>query len=315
MDKELQGITKENINKIIQLFGERRRSRFGCEDYYTLCGYRKSDGALIHYDGTLLSTGNLDIPEKISDFSKIAEKWPVEPKLIASVNEYFTHLAEGKFDLKTDLSNLDMLIKKGEDDCWINVSSIETEVEGEELVEVLFINEDGEKILLKKALYGSELDDLTGVLNRNAVMRALTALTANGGAHTYILLDMDSFKEINLTFGYKMGDQVLVNIVNILRKHLRNDDVLGRIGDDEFFICLYDVKDREVAERIASGIVKQTQLELPNGLSITSSVGVVMSPQDGESPAEIYGNADMAMLMARKKGGNTYAFFADREKD
>ena len=63
----MNNFSKEQVTQIIQLFGERRKSRFGCEDYYTLCGYRKSDGALIHYDGTLLSTGNLDIPEKIED--------------------------------------------------------------------------------------------------------------------------------------------------------------------------------------------------------------------------------------------------------
>ncbi|MBR3039748.1 MAG: diguanylate cyclase [Lachnospiraceae bacterium] len=300
---------KEQVTKIIQMFGERRKSRFGCEDYYTLCGYRKSDGSLIHYDGTLLSSRNLDIPEKIEDFSKLSQKWPIEPKLLASAKEYFSHLSAGNLDSKTDLSNLDILVKENEEDCWINVSSIETVVDGEDLVEVLFINEDGEKVLLKKAIYGSETDDLTGILNRNGVMRALSQMTSDGSIHTYILLDIDTFKEVNLTFGYKMGDQVLVNVVNILRKHLRADDILGRIGDDEFFICLYDVTEKEVAERIAAGIVKNTRLELPNGLNITSSVGVVMSPQDGNSAAEIYGYADLAMLSARKKGGDTYSFY------
>ena len=301
--------SKEQVTQIIQLFGERRKSRFGCEDYYTLCGYRKSDGSLTHYDGTLLSSRNLDIPEKIEDFSKIAGAWPIEPKLLSSAKEYFSHLSEGKLDSKTDLSNLDILVKQDNDDCWVNVSSIETEIDGEDLVEVLFINEDGEKVLLKKAIYGSETDDLTGTLNRNAVMRALSQMTSGGGEHTYILLDIDTFKAVNLTFGYKLGDQVLVNVVNILRKHLRTDDILGRIGDDEFFICLYSVNDPEVEERIAAGIVKNTKLELPNGLSITSSVGVVMSPKDGTSAAEIYGHADLAMLNARKKGGNTYSFY------
>lgn len=300
---------KEQVTKIIQMFGERRKSRFGCEDYYTLCGYRKSDGSLIHYDGTLLSSRNLDIPEKIGDFANISATWPVEPKLLASAKEYFSHLSEGLLNNKTDLSNLDILLKEEDDDCWINVSSIETEVDGEELVEVLFINEDGEKVLLKKAIYGSESDDLTGTLNRNGVMRALSQMTTDGSVHTYILLDIDTFKEVNLTFGYKMGDQVLINVVNILRKHLRADDILGRIGDDEFFICLYDVTEKEVAERIAAGICKNTRLELPNGLNITTSVGVVMSPQDGDNAAEIYGHADLAMLNARKKGGDTYSFY------
>ena len=302
-------LSKDQVTKIIQMFGERRKNRFGCEDYYTLCGYRKSDGSLIHYDGTLLSSRNLDIPEKIVDFAKVSGIWPIEPKLLSSAQEYFSHLSEGKLNIKTDLSNLDILIKKEDDDCWINVSSIETEIDGEDLVEVLFINEDGEKALLKRAIYGSETDDLTGTLNRNAVMRALSQMTAGGGEHTYILLDIDTFKEVNLTFGYKMGDQVLVNVVNILRKHLRTDDILGRIGDDEFFICLYSVNDKEVAERIAAGICKNTRLELPNGLSITTSVGVVMSPKDGTSAAEIYGHADLAMLSARKKGGDTYSFY------
>ena len=302
-------MSKEEVTRIIQMFGERRRSRFGCEDYYTLCGYRKSDGSLVHYDGTLLSSRNLDIPEKIGDFAVVSGMWPVEPKLLASAEEYFSHLSKGKFNLQTDLSNLDMLLKRGDDECWVNVSSIETEVDGEELVEVLFINEDGEKLLLKRAIYGSETDDLTGTLNRNAIMRALEQMTQQGASHTFILLDIDTFKEVNLTFGYKMGDQVLVNVVNILRKHLRADDILGRIGDDEFFICLYSVGDREVAKRIASGIVHNTRLELPGGLNITTSVGVVMSPADGNSAAEIYGHADLAMLNARKKGGDTYSFY------
>ncbi len=303
---------KEQINQIIQMFGERRRSRFGCEDYYTLCGYRKSDGSLMHYDGALLSSRNLDIPEKIKDFSLIAGMWPIEPKLLASAEEFFLHFSNGKAE-PTDLSSLDILLRKGDDECWINISTIEMNVEGEDLVEVLFINEDGEKMLLKKAICGSETDDLTGVLNRNGIMRALAQMTSDEAPHTYLLLDIDTFKEVNLTFGYKMGDQVLVNVVNIIRKHLRADDILGRIGDDEFFFCLYDVSDRVVAERIAKGVVEMTRLTLPNGLNITSSVGVVMSPADGDCAAEIYGHADEAMLDARKKGGDTYTFYSDMQ--
>ena len=304
---------KEQINQIIQMFGERRRSRFGCEDYYTLCGYRKSDGSLMHYDGTLLSSRNLDIPEKIKDFSLIAGMWPIEPKLLASAEEFFLHFSNGRTE-PTDLSSLDILLRKGEDECWINISTIETKIEGEDLVEVLFINEDGEKMLLKKAIVGSETDDLTGTLNRNGVMRALATMTSDNTPHTYFLLDIDTFKEVNLTFGYKMGDQILVNVVNVIRKHLRADDILGRIGDDEFFICLYDVSDRVVAERIAKGVVEMTRLTLPNGLNLTSSLGVVMSPADGDCAAEIYGHADEAMLDARKKGGDTYSFYSDMEK-
>ena len=55
-------LSKDQVTKIIQMFGERRKNRFGCEDYYTLCGYRKSDGSLIHYDGTLLSSSCSLIP-------------------------------------------------------------------------------------------------------------------------------------------------------------------------------------------------------------------------------------------------------------
>ena len=310
---EKKAIKKEDLNKIIQMFGERRKSRFGCEDYYTLCGYRREDGALVHYDGTLLSSRNLDIPEKLTDFSLLTGMWPIEPKLLASAEEFFSHLAAGGLR-QTDLCNLDILLKKGDDECWVNVSTINTDLNDEKLLEVLFINEDGEKILLKKAIYGSEVDDLTGTLNRNAIMRALGQMTADGQTHTYLLLDIDAFKEVNLTFGYKMGDQVLVNVVNMIRKHLRSDDIMGRIGDDEFFICLYDVSDREVAERIAKGICDMTRLTLPGGLVITSSVGVTMSPSDGDCAAEIYGHTDEAMVAARKLGGNTYCFYTDKDK-
>lgn len=310
---EKRGINQEDLNRIIQLFGERRKSRFGCEDYYTLCGYRREDGVLIHYDGTLLSSRNLDIPEKLTDFSLVTGMWPIEPKLLASAEEFFTHLAGGGLR-QTDLCNLDILLKKGDDECWVNVSTINTDLNDEKLLEVLFINEDGEKILLKKAIYGSEMDDLTGTLNRNAIMRALGQMTTDRQKHTYILLDIDSFKEVNLTFGYKMGDQVLVNVVNVIRKHLRSDDIMGRIGDDEFFICLYDVSDREVAERIAKGICEMTNLTLPGGLAITSSVGVTLSPSDGDCAAEIYGHTDEAMVAARKLGGNTYCFYSDIRK-
>lgn len=310
---EMQGIKKEDLNRIIHLFGERRKSRFGCEDYYTLCGYRREDGVLVHYDGTLLSSRNLDIPEKLTDFSLVTGMWPIEPKLLASAEEFFTHLAGGGLR-QTDLCNLDILLKKGDDECWVNVSTINTDLNDEKLLEVLFINEDGEKILLKKAIYGSEMDDLTGTLNRNAVMRALGQMTSDGLKHTYLLLDIDSFKEVNLTFGYKMGDQVLVNVVNVIRKHLRSDDIMGRIGDDEFFICLYDVSERDVAERIAKGICEMTNLTLPGGLAITSSVGVTMSPDDGDCAAEIYGHTDEAMVGARKLGGNTFCFYSDIAK-
>ena len=159
---EMQGIKKEDLNRIIHLFGERRKSRFGCEDYYTLCGYRREDGVLVHYDGTLLSSRNLDIPEKLTDFSLVTGMWPIEPKLLASAEEFFTHLAGGGLR-QTDLCNLDILLKKGDDECWVNVSTINTDLNDEKLLEVLFINEDGEKILFKE----SHLRKRSGRFNRN----------------------------------------------------------------------------------------------------------------------------------------------------
>ncbi|MGD0930768.1 MAG: GGDEF domain-containing protein [Candidatus Korobacteraceae bacterium] len=149
-------------------------------------------------------------------------------------------------------------------------------------------------------------DELTGLPNRRLLQdRLLQALTRGDrtGCHVAVLLlDLDDFKEINDTFGHRIGDAVLQAVVARLSSRMRASDTLARSGGDEFTI-VSEIATAEGAQSLASAM--ESALVLP--LSVEGelirtgvSVGYALYPEDGADPTELCAAADKAMYAAKR---------------
>ncbi len=124
-------------------------------------------------------------------------------------------------------------------------------------------------------------DGLTGLLNRRALMESGNQLikqaNKRGSPLAIVLLDLDNFKEINDTYGHQAGDVVLRSVGQRLRQTLRDEDVLGRYGGDEFAVFLpgVDLGDAcQVAKRVRAEISAIVPMSSQPGLRLSASLGV-----------------------------------------
>ena len=160
----------------------------------------------------------------------------------------------------------------------------------------------------------SNNDTLTGLLNRTAFISCIEQLFAANEPmthHALIMIDLDNFKLINDTFGHQAGDQFLIDIASDLKLMLRADDLVCRLGGDEFIICLKNiVLDTVVLERRAQHICQILKHSFDMDITVTGSIGVAIYPGDGLTFEELYHKADIALYRAKHLGKNRYVFYS-----
>jgi diguanylate cyclase (GGDEF)-like protein len=161
-------------------------------------------------------------------------------------------------------------------------------------------------------------DDLTGLVNRRRFKEALEAEVERarrfGDPLAIILADLDDFKRINDMFGHHVGDVVLRSFADLLRSHVRDVDLAGRIGGEEFAILLPDTKASEaamVAERMRDSL-GGLRLAASDGQAVqmTSSFGIAQLGT-GDSADDLLRAADEALYRAKSEGKNRIATSAN----
>lgn len=162
---------------------------------------------------------------------------------------------------------------------------------------------------LKKLAYN---DLLTGLPNRRYLEQKLVDSLDSSKTQrimgAILFLDLDGFKQVNDSFGHNTGDTLLKNVATTLLSCVRHDDIVSRLGGDEFMILLSNVSKKEVTA-IARRIIKQINqpLTLSNkNIHISTSIGIVFYPNHGSDPTELINKADKAMYHAKTCGKNTY---------
>lgn len=162
----------------------------------------------------------------------------------------------------------------------------------------------------------SQMDDLTEVYNRRRFDELLGVEIARSdryrGPLSLLMIDLDHLKVINDTFGHRTGDEVLKRIAELLKKSVRNCDVVARYGGDEFVVILVETAKADamsaanrLARLIGAAGVEQNEA-LPEGDRwVTVSIGVASYPTDARGRSELMEKADQALYEAKAHGGNS----------
>jgi len=152
-------------------------------------------------------------------------------------------------------------------------------------------------------------DDLTGVSRRDGALQHLEALQRDhqrtGHAAAVIFCDIDYFKGINDEYGHAGGDEVLRQLAERLRSHLREEDSVARFGGDEFVIVLHSIHSLEDAQRIADKLHMATYLpiHLTDGRDVHATFSMGLTPiRAGETIPEVLERADQALYEAKETG-------------
>lgn len=158
-------------------------------------------------------------------------------------------------------------------------------------------------------------DPLTGLANRRKLDRALDALSTGGPKRFAVLhLDLDRFKQINDTLGHAAGDAVLVHAAKILTGNVRDEDIVARIGGDEFVILISALSDKDNIKVIASKIISAFSHPFDfEGFTCRCgvSIGIAFSEGDATDARRTLINADLALYRAKATGRNRYEFFTE----
>ncbi len=158
----------------------------------------------------------------------------------------------------------------------------------------------------------AELDPLTGLYNKKATEKYIKRHLAEQKTGVLFMVDLDNFKAINDNFGHTYGDEVLKEVCNILLGSFRNDDIVGRVGGDEFMVFVKNCTNPFEITRMAEKIRKQLhKTYMQNGIEIviSCSIGIALAENTGKSFAQLYSEADIAMYACKNENKNGFAFY------
>ena len=159
-------------------------------------------------------------------------------------------------------------------------------------------------------------DGLTGCANRHEFIQglamAMEACEVSGRQLAVLFIDLDGFKQINDNHGHRVGDRLLKLAAERFQKSLRDGDMLGRVGGDEFVASIMLESGAETAERVAARLIealKEPFVIDTRVLSVSASIGISLYPDHGQSADEVMNEADIAMYQAKVEGGACIRLF------
>ncbi len=160
-------------------------------------------------------------------------------------------------------------------------------------------------------------DQLTGLPNRLYLAAhlpgAIEEARRNAATLAVLFLDLDRFKHINDSRGHETGDKLLKAVAQRIRATVRNEDVVVRMGGDEFIVVLKSVRDCEQVNETAARINEALSAPVPvdgRPLVTTVSIGVSLYPRDGTDMGELLRHSDTAMYQAKDRGRNNFQLFS-----
>ena len=183
------------------------------------------------------------------------------------------------------------------------------------------LHADHRRATVQDGLRLAVIDPLTGLHNRRYALPQLASIAEqaaeDGSVFAVMIIDLDKFKSVNDRFGHAAGDSVLVEVAGRLRANLRADDLLARIGGEEFLVALPNTnfKDASAAAARLCQAIEENKIAFGNAFDVrvTVSIGLAISKtgSDAEPSAKIMDRADRALLKAKAEGRNKVTISKD----
>jgi len=159
----------------------------------------------------------------------------------------------------------------------------------------------------------ANIDYLTQILNRRAFFAGVQEFAKNNECKLGVcILDIDFFKNVNDTYGHDAGDEVLKQIAMFVQNSLRGEDLFGRIGGEEFAVCVLNTDSKQLqklATKIKERIEKSTIIYKEMSIECTLSIGCYEFDPKVESVREAFVKADKALYLAKEQGRNRVVVF------
>jgi len=162
----------------------------------------------------------------------------------------------------------------------------------------------------------TRIDVMTGLMNRRDILGKIEQEFSRAHRHqrtfSIIIADMDNFKRVNDNYGFNIGDEVIVEIANVIRGCLRSEDVCARWGGQEFLFLLPETGEEgalSVAQKICQTVAMTEFRVNKPGIRVTISLGVCEYNQ-GQTTFECIANAEKALQQAKMSGKNRYCVAA-----
>lgn len=279
--------------------------RYGLEKYNAL---REMDCCcFFEYDtesDRLVFSNNMVIPElsgKVIEHSTFQMSSIIVDRDVPVFNEFLHFACESpvEFRIKGFVQNAIW--------CQARGTGIRN-VEGDTIAFVGYIiNIDEQKREKEEQTRNSRMDTLTGVWNQLAVKEIINGVLHTSDSvdcHAMLILDLEEFNTLNQRLGFLFGNVVLNNIAANLKKELSGEDIIGRVGGDEFVIFLRDIESLNQVEEKAKAF-KKAVMDTYTGesleLEISCNIGISFFPQHGTRYIELFSKADMALYEAKQK--------------
>ncbi|TEQ51028.1 GGDEF domain-containing protein [Pseudomonas aeruginosa] len=231
------------------------------------------------------------------------------PRLFASTSEYSR--LQNALEARGQVDGWEAQLC-GETPCWAVICARHLEIDGEPATLIWCYDISRRKAMEQELRLLASTDTLTGLHNRHSFLHQaeLMLKAAERFRHPCValMLDIDHFKNINDSHGHLTGDRALQRVAETLRQGLREVDLLGRLGGEEFAALLPEVsldQALDVAERLRAG-VEALRVNNPDGepLRMTVSIGVALRRDAGDDLESLLVRADSALYQAKSGGRN-----------
>jgi diguanylate cyclase (GGDEF)-like protein len=155
------------------------------------------------------------------------------------------------------------------------------------------------------------VDELTGVFNRRKLLQLATLeferFKSNGHQFSVLMIDIDHFKQANDTCGHDAGDEMLTKFASFVANKLRDKDIWGRWGGEEFVLVLPGLsreQGKRIAERLRLGVMEEHPLPPQQPFPFTISIGLTVVQEQDQFFGDVVKRADEAMYIAKRNGRN-----------
>ena len=203
--------------------------------------------------------------------------------------------------------------------CRFRASAIRDQAGNLQKIVGIIINIDAEKQAEKALQDRAERDALTKLLNKHTGRKQAEEYFAQypqGVSCALLIIDLDNFKEVNDRHGHLFGDTVLTKVAREIKKLFRAQDILARIGGDEFMVLMRGVSDRTLVESRCARLLSLFHTLFQNQrceVPLSCSIGIALSPQHGTSYYDLFQRADQALYRAKDQGKGGFVFYNGKD--